>query len=151
MKVGIGNDHAATDMKFAVKKHLEEEGYEVIDYGTDEHSSVDYPDFAQKVCQGVLSGEVERGIAICGTGVGISIACNKIHGIRCAHASEVYSAEYSRRHNNANVIAFGARVIGEETAFQIVDVFLKAEFEDGGRHSIRVEKINALDDQYHKA
>lgn len=144
MKVGIANDHAATDMKKAVMKHLQDEGYEVVDYGTDGYESVDYPDYAEKVCHGVLSHEVDLGIAICGTGVGISIACNKIKGIRCAHCSETYSAEYSRRHNDANVVAFGARVIGEEIAFQIADVFLKTPFE-GGRHQRRVDKINKLD------
>lgn len=144
MKVGIANDHAATDLKMKVMKHLQDEGYEVVDYGTDGHESVDYPDYAKKVCDGVNSHEVDFGIAICGTGVGISIACNKVKGIRCAHCSETYSAEYSRRHNDANVVAFGARVIGEEIAYQIVDVFLKTPFE-GGRHQRRVDKINALD------
>jgi ribose 5-phosphate isomerase B len=117
-----------------------------VDYGTDGYESVDYPDYAEKVCHGVLSHEVDLGIAICGTGVGISIACNKIKGIRCAHCSETYSAEFSRRHNDANVVAFGARVVGEEIAFQIADTFLKTPFE-GGRHQRRVDKINKLDER----
>lgn len=144
MKVGITNDHAAVEMKNAVMKHLQEKGYEVVNYGTDTNESVDYPDYAKKLCDGIHHGEVELGIAICGTGVGMSIACNKVKGIRCAHCSEVYSAEYSRRHNNANVVAFGARVIGEATAEQIVDVFLSTPFE-GGRHQRRVDKIMALE------
>lgn len=140
MKVGIANDHAATDMKNELVAYLQEKGYEVINYGTDTNESCNYPEYGKKVAEAVANGEVDRGIAICGTGVGIGITCNKVKGIRCCICSESYSAEYSRRHNNANVVAFGARVIGIETAKQIVDAFLTTDFE-GGRHEKRVNMI----------
>ncbi len=137
MKIGIANDHSAVDMKNEIVAYLESQGYEVVNYGTDTNASCDYPAYGEKVANAVASGEVDRGIAICGTGVGIGLACNKVRGITC---SEPYSAEYSRRHNNANIITFGARVIGIETAKQIVDVFMKTEFE-GGRHERRVDQL----------
>lgn len=140
MKIGIANDHSAVDMKNEIKAYLEGQGYEVVNYGTDTNASCDYPEYGEKVANAVASGEVDRGIAICGTGVGIGLACNKVSGIRACTCSEPYSAEYSRRHNNANIITFGARVIGIETAKQIVDVFMKTEFE-GGRHERRVDQL----------
>lgn len=140
MKVGIANDHAAVDMKNELVTYLKSEGYEVINYGTDTNESVDYPVYGEKVANAVANGDVDRGIAICGTGVGIGLACNKVRGIRACTCSEPYSAEYSRRHNNCNIVTFGARVIGIETAKQIVDVFLKTDFE-GGRHERRVNEI----------
>lgn len=140
MKIGIANDHSAVDMKNEIVAYLESQGYEVVNYGTDTNASCDYPAYGEKVANAVASGEVDRGIAICGTGVGIGLACNKVRGIRACTCSEPYSAEYSRRHNNANIIAFGARVIGIETAKQIVDVFMKTEFE-GGRHERRVDQL----------
>ena len=144
MKIAIGNDHAATDMKNEIMQHLKDRGCEVINVGTDGHESVDYPDYAKKVCDKVLSGEADLGIAICGTGVGISIACNKLKGIRAVCCSEPFSAKLSRQHNNSNVLCFGARVIGPELAKMIVDEWLDAEFQ-GGRHQLRIDKISALE------
>ena len=146
MRIGIANDHSAVDMKNEIKAYLEGQGYEVINYGTDTNASCDYPDYGKKVAQAVVNGEVDRGIAICGTGVGIGLACNKVKGIRACTCSEPYSAEYSRRHNNANIITFGARVIGIETAKQIVDVFMKTEFE-GGRHERRVAQLMDIENE----
>lgn len=140
MKIGIANDHSAIEMKKELIEYLEGKGYEVVNYGTDSHESTDYPIWGEKVANAVASGEVDRGIAICGTGVGISLACNKVRGIRAACVSEPYSAQYSRKHNNANIICFGARVIGIETAKMIVDYFMETEFE-GGRHARRVNEI----------
>ena len=144
MKIAIGNDHAATEMKNEIMQHLKDRGCEVINVGTDGHESVDYPDYAKKVCDKVLSGEADLGIAICGTGVGISIACNKVKGIRAVCCSEPFSAKLSRQHNNSNVLCFGARVIGPELAKMIVDEWLDAEFQ-GGRHQLRIDKISALE------
>ena len=110
MKIGIANDHSAVAMKNEVKEYLESLGYEVVNFGTDTDDSVDYPVYGEKVAEAVANGEVDRGVAICGTGVGIGLACNKVKGIRACTCSEPYSAEYSRRHNNANVVTFGARV-----------------------------------------
>lgn len=146
MKVGIANDHAAPEMKKELMAYLQEKGYEVVNYGTDTDASVDYPDYGLKLAKAVAAGEVDRGIAICGTGVGMSIVCNKVKGVRCVHCSETFSAEYGRRHNDANVVAFGARVIGMGVAKQIVDAFLTTEFE-GGRHQRRVDKIKAIEEE----
>ncbi len=140
MKIGIANDHSAVDMKNELVSWLEENGYEVVNYGTDTNDSVDYPLYGEKLANAVTAGEVERGIAICGTGIGIGIACNKVRGIRCCSCSEPYSAEYSRRHNNANIVSIGARVIGIEMAKMIVNAFLTTEFE-GGRHERRVDQL----------
>ena len=140
MKIGIANDHSAVDMKNELVSWLEENGYEVVNYGTDTNDSVDYPFYGEKLANAVTAGEVERGIAICGTGIGIGIACNKVRGIRCCSCSEPYSAEYSRRHNNANIVSIGARVIGIEMAKMIVNAFLTTEFE-GGRHERRVDQL----------
>ena len=140
MKIGIANDHSAVDMKNELVSWLEENGYEVVNYGTDTNDSVDYPLYGEKLANAVTAGEVERGIAICGTGIGIGIACNKVRGIRCCSCSEPYSAEYSRRHNNANIVSIGACVIGIEMAKMIVNAFLTTEFE-GGRHERRVDQL----------
>ncbi len=149
MKIGIANDHSAVEMKKEVQAYLESLGYEVINYGTDTNDSVDYPLYGQKVAEAVASGEIDRGVAICGTGVGIGLACNKVKGVRACTCSEPYSAEYSRRHNNANVVTFGARVIGPETAKQIVKVFMATEFE-GGRHERRVNQLIDIENEYFK-
>lgn len=137
MKIGIANDHASVEMKNELVEYLQSQGHVVINFGTDSSESTDYPIWGEKVSNAVVSGEVERGIAICGTGVGIGITCNKVKGIRCCICSEPYSARYSRLHNDANVIAFGSRVIGIETAKMLVDEFINSEFE-GGRHARRV-------------
>ena len=144
MKIAIGNDHAATDMKNEIMQHLKDRGCEVINMGTDGYESVDYPDYAKKVCDAVNSGEADLGVAICGTGVGISIACNKVDGIRACCCSEPFSAKLSRQHNNSNVLCFGARVIGPELAKMIVDEWLAAEF-IGGRHQKRVDIISEIE------
>ncbi len=146
MRIGIANDHSAVEMKKEIMAYLESLGYEVINYGTDSEESCDYPVYGEKVAEAVKNGEVDRGVAICGTGVGIGLACNKVKGIRACTCSEPYSAEYSRRHNNANIITFGARVIGIETAKQIVKVFMETEFEDG-RHERRVNQISEIEER----
>lgn len=144
MKIAIGNDHAAVEMKNIIKEYLEEKGYEVINFGTDTTESVDYPLYGEKVGNAVVSGAADLGIAICGTGVGISIACNKVNGVRAVCCSEPYSAKLSRIHNNSNVLCFGARVIGPELAKMIVDEWLGAEFL-GGRHQRRVNLISEIE------
>ena len=147
MKITIGSDHGAVELKEEVKKVLAEfEGVEVKDVGTFGTASVDYPDIAEKVCAEVVSGAADRGIVLCGTGLGISIAANKIKGIRCALCNDVYSARMSREHNNANVLAMGGRVTGFGTAGEIVRVWMTTEFA-GGRHARRVDKIMALENK----
>lgn len=144
MKIAIGNDHTAVEMKNEIVAHLEAQGHEVINLGVDTSDSCHYPVQGYKVAKLVASGEVERGVLICGTGVGISLAANKVEGIRACVCSEPYSAKMSKRHNDTNIIAFGARVIGIETAKDIVDAWLSAEFE-GGRHQLRVDLLNEID------
>lgn len=144
MKIGIGNDHAAVDMKREVVEYLESKGIEVVNYGTDTYESCNYPEYGEKVGRAVVAGEVDLGIVICGTGVGISLAANKVKGVRAVVCSEPYSAKLSRQHNNTNVLAFGARVIGIEMAKMIIDEWLNAEFM-GGRHQTRVDMIMAIE------
>ena len=140
MKIAIGNDHTALEMKAAIKAHLEEKGYEVLDLGTNSTDSCDYPVYGEKVGRAVVDGEADLGIAICGTGVGSSLAANKVKGVRACVCSEPYTAKLSRMHNDSNVLAFGARVIGVELAKMIVDEWLNASFE-GGRHQRRVDML----------
>lgn len=140
MKIAIGNDHTAVDLKNTISDYLKELGYEVINLGTDSRESCDYPIYGEKVGRAVADGEADLGIAICGTGVGISLAANKVKGIRACVCSEPYTAKLSRMHNNSNVLAFGARVVGDELAKMIVKEWLDAEFE-GGRHQRRVDMI----------
>ena len=128
MKIGIGNDHSAVDMKQDVVKFLQELGYEVVNYGTDTKESCHYPVYGEKVARAVAAGEVDLGILICGTGVGISLAANKVKGIRAVVCSEPYSARLSKQHNNTNILCFGARVIGIEMAKMIIEEWLNAEF-----------------------
>ena len=144
MKIAIGNDHAAVEMKQEIMAYLQEKGYEVLNLGTDSSESCDYPLYGEKVGQAVASGEADLGIAICGTGIGISLAANKVPGIRAAVCSEPYSAKLSRMHNDTNVLCFGARVVGTELAKMIVDEWLSAEFL-GGRHQRRVDMIMAIE------
>mgnify|MGYP000008916064 FL=1 len=143
--IAIGSDHAGYALKCEMIKHLEENGVEFIDCGCN-GESVDYPDIAEKTCEKVTSGEADKAILICGTGVGISISANKIKGIRAALCGDWYSAKYTRLHNDANVLCMGGRVIGAGLAAEIVDVFLDTEFE-GGRHARRVEKIMKLEEK----
>ena len=144
MKIAIGNDHVGVELKQYLIKHLEGMGHEVANFGCDSPESTDYPIYAERVARAVVSGECEKGILICGTGIGISISANKIHGVRCALCSEPVSARLSREHNDANIVAMGARTIGPAMAEAIVDVFLTTGF-DGGRHQRRVDKIMMLD------
>ena len=146
MKVAIGCDHGALALKESVKKVLAELGAEIDDIGTYTEDSVDYPDIAEKVCEKVISGEAERGVVLCGTGIGISMAANKIKGTRCALCGEAYSARMARAHNDANVLALGGRVLGPELAGDVVRTFFTQEFE-GGRHARRVGKIMALENK----
>lgn len=146
MKIGIGNDHAAVDMKNQVVEYLEGKGYEVVNFGTDTYESCNYPEYGEKVGRAVVAGDVDLGILICGTGVGISLAANKVKGVRAVVCSEPYSAKLSRQHNNTNILAFGARVIGIELAKMIIDEWLSAEFE-GGRHQTRVDMITAIENK----
>ena len=140
MIIAMGSDHAGYNLKEEIKAYLLEKGHTVKDCGTDSTESCDYPVFGRDAAEVVREEEAERAIVICGSGIGISIAANKVPGIRCALCSEPLSAELSRRHNNANAIAMGARLIGSDMAKRIVDVFLSTEFE-GGRHQRRIDKI----------
>lgn len=140
MKIVIGCDHAGFPLKEEVKQKLIDEGHEVMDVGTYSSDSVDYPIYGKAVGRAVANGEAERGIVICGSGIGISIACNKVKGIRCALCTSVEMAEMCRRHNNANVIAMGARMISKDLAFAMVDKWLETEFE-GGKHLRRINMI----------
>ena len=149
MKIVIGNDHAAVDMKFKIKEYIESMGHEVINVGTDENKSCDYPDIAFAACEKIVSGEVTLGILICGTGVGMSLAANKVKGIRACVCSETYSARLCREHNNANVLCFGERVIGIETAKELVTAFINGKFE-GGKHLNRVNKIISIEEGTYK-
>lgn len=145
MKIGFGSDHAGFELKEFLRKHLEEAGYECVDYGTFSEDRVDYPDYGRIVGEKVASKEVDKGVLVCGTGIGISLAANKVKGVRAAVCSESYSAAMAARHNNANIIAVGARVVGDEVAKLIVDTFLNSEFE-GGRHADRVAKIDKIEE-----
>lgn len=145
MRIGIGNDHTAVAYKNEVTKLLEEMGHEVVNFGVDETTASNYPLQGFKVATAVVNGEVDRGIVICGTGIGISLSANKVKGIRCATVSEPYSAKMSRAHNDSNMLAFGARVVGIEVAKQIVVAWMTTEFE-GGRHEARVQMIKDIEE-----
>lgn len=144
MKVAIGSDHGGFELRLAVKEHLEQKGYDVIDFGPEDKCSCDYPDYALKVAKAITEGECELGVLVCGTGLGISIAANKVKGIIASPVSDTFSAEMTRKHNNANILALGQRVVGEGLALKIVDAFFDASFE-GGRHEERVNKIKAIE------
>jgi len=144
MKIAIGNDHAAVALKNYIVKYLEGKGHEMLDLGIGEGERADYPVKGEEVARAVVSGKAERGIVICGTGVGISLAANKVHGIRCACVSEPVSARMCRAHNNCNMIAFGERIVGPQLAEAIVDAFVETEAE-GGRHANRVEMIMEIE------
>jgi ribose 5-phosphate isomerase B len=147
MKIGIGNDHVAIEYKNAISEYIVEKyGYEVINYGTDSAERFNYPEAGEAVANAVVNKTVDKGIVICGTGVGISLAANKVNGIRCVTCSEPYSAKLSREHNDTNMLAFGSRVVGIEVAKMIVDEWLKAEFE-GGRHQVRIDLIKRIEDK----
>jgi len=146
MKIAMGNDHTAIEMKLAVKEHLEGRGFEVLDLGTNSTDSCDYPAYGEKVGRAVVDGLADLGIAICGTGVGITMAANKVKGVRACVCSEPYTAKLSRMHNDSNVLGFGARVVGVEMAKMIADAWLDAEFE-GGRHQRRVDMVMDIENR----
>ncbi len=148
MKLAIGNDHVAVEMKNEIRAHLESKGIQVVDVGTNSPERFHYPISGYKVARLVADKVVDGGVLICGTGVGISLAANKVHGIRACVCSEPYTAKLSKQHNNSNIIAFGARVIGIETAKMIVDEWLAAEYE-GGRHQTRVDMIAEIENTQH--
>lgn len=142
--LAIGCDHGGFELKNHIISHLKEQEIEIKDFGTYDENSVDYPDIAEKVCKSITSGECERGILVCGTGIGMSIAANKVKGIRAAVCTDVYSAKMTKQHNNTNVLCLGGRVTGRELAFMICDTWLSEEFL-GGRHKNRIDKISNLE------
>lgn len=146
MKIAIGNDHVAVKMKNEIKVYLEEKGHEVINFGTDSEERFNYPIAGQAVANAICDGIADCGVLICGTGVGISLAANKVDGIRACVCSEPYSARLSKQHNNTNIIAFGARVIGIEMAKMIVECWLEAKYE-GGRHQTRIDMLTSIEQQ----
>ena len=143
--VALAADHGGFALKEEVRRPLDEIGVPYQDFGTHSADSVDYPDYARAACKKITDGECEFGLLFCSTGVGISIAANKVPGIRCCCASETFSAKYTRLHNNANVLAMGGKIVGEGIAFEMVDIFLSTEFE-GGRHQRRVDKITRIEE-----
>lgn len=147
MKIAMANDHAAVDMKNEIKKMLEDEGYEVINFGTDTYDSCDYPDYGKKCAEAVANKEADKGIVICGTGIGISIAANKVKGIRCGLCKDVTDARLTREHNDANMLSMGARTTGMETAKDIVHTFLNTPFSEGENHKRRIAKLAAMENE----
>lgn len=144
MKIAIGSDHAGFKLKEVISYLIKKMGYEVIDMGSGSSCSVDYPDYAEAVAQAVSEGRIERGILICGTGIGMSIVANKFRNVRAALCNELFTAKMSRLHNDANILCIGARVIGEDLVKEIVKIWLNTSFE-GGRHAERVKKINLIE------
>ena len=144
MKIAIGCDHGGFEHKNAIAEHLKERGFEVTDFGIYENQSVDYPEIAMKVANSVAAGENTLGILVCGTGIGMSIAANKVNGIRAAAVSDHFSAKYTRLHNNANILCLGGRVIGVGTALELADLFVDTEYE-GGRHQKRLQMITEIE------
>ena len=147
--IALASDHAGFELKEAIKKYLVDNNYDIMDFGTNSPASVDYPTFGRMAAEAVASGECDKGIVCCGTGIGISMAANKIKGVRAALCSDCFSAKYTRLHNNANVLCFGGRVVGAGLACMMVDAFLETGFE-GGRHQRRVDKILALEENFGK-
>ena len=149
MKLALGFDHAGVKLKSALIEFLNDNGYEYKDFGTYTEDSCNYAEYGATVAEAVASGEYDRGILICGTGIGMSIVANKVPGIRCAHCQDVFSAKATRQHNDSNVLAFGERVVAKELALEIVKTFLETEFE-GGRHVARIAKITEIERKYSK-
>ncbi|MGN0823488.1 MAG: ribose 5-phosphate isomerase B [Candidatus Coproplasma sp.] len=149
MKIALACDHGGLNLKKAIIAYLTENGYEYVDFGTNSLDSCDYPDFALPAAEAVASGECDKGILVCSTGIGVSIVANKVPGVRCAHCHDAYCAKFTRLHNDANVLAMGEKVVGVGYALQIVETFLTTEFE-GGRHQRRVDKITAIEQKYGK-
>ncbi len=148
MKIAIGADHGGFALKEEIKKFLQNAGYDVTDFGTNSEESIDYPDIAYPLAKAVSEGRYDRGILICGTGIGMSLVANKVKGIRAALCSDVYSARYSVRHNNANILTFGGRVLGVELAKEIVRVWIEEKFSEEERHIRRVKKILDLEERW---
>ena len=144
MKIAVGCNHGGLEHKNAIAEHLKSEGFEVEDFGIYENKSVDYPEIALKVANSIKNGENELGILVCGTGIGMSLAANKVNGIRAAACSEHFSAKYTRLHNNSNILCLGGRVIGIGTALELCDIFVNTEFE-GGRHQRRIDMITEIE------
>ena len=145
MKIAIGCDHGALDLKNAVVAHLQKRGFEVVDFGTHTLASCDYPDFVETAAKAVAAGECDKGIVLCTTGIGVSIAANKVHGIRCALLSDLMSARLTREHNDTNMMALGAGVVGQMLALEIVDTWLDTAFSHNERHQRRIDKVMALE------
>ena len=150
MKIAVACDHGGLNLKNAMIAYLKKNGHEVEDFGTYTNDSCDYPDFAVAAAEAVASGECQRGIVVCSSGIGVSIVANKVPGVRCAHCHDTYCAKYTRLHNDANMIAFGEKVLGEGMMQEIVDLFLNTEFEGGERHNRRIAKIKAIEEKYCK-
>ncbi len=146
MKIAVACDHGGLRLKSVVMEWLEKQGYEIIDFGTYNEESCDYPDFASKAAKAVVRGDCDKGIVICGTGIGVSITANKIKGIRCALVHDVFSAKATRQHNDTNMLAMGQRVVGEGLALEIVKAWLTSDFE-GGRHIQRIEKMMSYEEE----
>lgn len=149
MKIALACDHGGLNLKNAIAEYLKNNGYEYKDFGTTTSDSCDYPEFAAKAAEAVAAGECETGIVVCSTGIGVSIVANKVPGIRCAHCHDTYCAQFTRLHNNANMLALGEKVVGVGYALKIVETFLTTEFE-GGRHERRVNKITEIEKKYCK-
>ena len=149
MNIALACDHGGLNIKYEIIKELKAQGHEVVDFGTNSTDSCDYPDFALPAAEAVASGKCEKGIVVCSTGIGVSIVANKVPGVRCAHCHDSYCAEFTRLHNDANVLALGEKVIGVGYALKIVNTFLNTEFE-GGRHQRRVDKITEIEKKYCK-
>lgn len=145
MPIALAADHAGLELKNHMKEYLNKRNMATMDFGTDSQQSVDYPDYARQACRAVLEGQCSLALLFCGTGVGMSIAANKMHGIRACCCSDAFSAEMTRRHNNANVLCLGGRVVGAGLAETLVDAFLGAEFEEGGNHRRRIDKVAAME------
>ena len=148
-KIALACDHGGLKLKNKISAYLKEHNYEVIDFGTDATDSCDYPDYALPAAEAVADNRCDMGILVCSTGIGVSIVANKVPGVRCAHCHDVYCAEFTRRHNNANMLALGEKVVGEGYAMRIIEFFLSTEFE-GGRHERRVNKITEIEKKYCK-
>lgn len=150
MKIAVACDHGGLNLKNALIAYLKKNGHEVKNFGTDTLDSCDYPDYAVLAAEAVATGECDRGIVVCSSGIGVSIVANKVPGIRCAHCHDTYCAKYTRLHNNANMIAFGEKVVGAGLMEEIVNLFLTTEFEGGERHNRRIDKITKIEQKYNK-
>lgn len=148
-KIALACDHGGYNLKNKIAAYLKDNNYEICDFGTNSKDSCDYPDYALPAAEAVAAGSCDMGILVCSTGIGVSIVANKVPGIRCAHCQDIYCAEFTRRHNNANMLALGEKVVAESEALQIVEMFLTTEFE-GGRHARRVSKISDIEKKYCK-